>query len=202
MMRGQDSSAIPPADARPVADTPVTLRVAKSTIIIFAIIFLPLLIWGTSLIWNTAKIGEGTLIVFGYLFMVYWVSSPTIKLLPGRIVYATLFKRTTIDLSRVYSVSAGAGPAPLLAFALTQGERRLVTFRIKPFSKTGLVALLRHVRRSNACIRFDPIIEHMSKAEFHSVTRETIASRNLLFVAMLSAAVVFGGALIKALLHG
>jgi hypothetical protein len=125
-----------------------TVRVSKSTVIIFAIIFLPLLLWGTSLLWSTGQTEKGVLIGIGYVFMVYWVCSPSIELIPGGIIYRALFRRREIDLSTVSEVSVSANPAPSLVQTAKRGGD-LFRFTIKPFSKAGLVAVLHHIRQSN-----------------------------------------------------
>lgn len=202
MRQVEHPAGLPAREPPPVIEDVATIRVAKSTIILFSIIFLPLLIWGTSLIWNTAKIAEGAVIIAGYGLAVYWASSPAIELLPGRIVYRALFRRKEIPLSKVSKVSAVARPAPSLAFATADPEQPLTTFIIKPFSKNGIVALLRHVRHSSTSIRFDSVTEDLSKADFRSITRETTASRNLLRLAILAGATAFGASVIRTLLHG
>ena len=72
---------------------------------------------------------------------------------------------------------------------------------IKPFSKAGLVAVLHHIRQSNPSIRFDKFAEDMSNADFRSVTREAIVTRNLLRIALVVGATSFGAGLIKLLLE-
>jgi hypothetical protein len=162
-----------------------TVRVSKSTVIIFAIIFLPLLLWGTSLLWSTGQTEKGVLISIGYVFMVYWVCSPSIELIPGGIIYRALFRRREIDLSTVSEVSVSANPAPSLVFQTAKRGGDLFRFMIKPFSKAGLVAVLHHIRQSNPSIRFDKFAEDMSNADFRSVTREAIVTRNLLRIALV-----------------
>ena len=197
----QDRSLPLPLGVQPIAEEVTVIRVAKSTVWVFSIIFLPLLIWGSSLVWNTPRVAEGTLCISGYVFLLYWICSRTIELASGRIVYKTIFKREDIDLYAVSRISSGADPAPFLSFKLTEKEKRPFTFRIKPFSRNGIVAILYHARRFNPSIRFDAVTEDMSKADFGSITRETLASRNLLAIAMLSAAITLGAALIKVCLH-
>jgi len=177
------------------------LRVDPTTVIIFAVIFSPVLIGGTITSWQGDKTWNGVVICIGYFVALYWVCSPTVELLPGKLIYRALFKRKDIVLATISRVAVSARPAPTLELHRKGGERPLA-FIIKPFAKQGVVDILRHIRQSNPAIRFDKLSEDMSKADFGSVTRKTVATKNLLRLAFIIVTIGVGGALIKLLLHG
>ena len=183
-------------------EQPVTIRVARSTFVVFAILFSPLLLWSVALLWGTTRVAEGCAVSFAYVLALFWVCSPTFELSPGRLVYRSPLRREAIDLNSVSEVSIRARPAPSLALHCSGRSGRVTTFLIKPFSRSGLVAVLRHIRAANPVVRFDAISDDMSRADFRSVTREAVAPTNLLRIALITGATAFGGILIKLLLRG
>jgi hypothetical protein len=180
-------------------EQPVTIRVARSTFVVFAILFSPLLLWSVALLWGTTRVAEGCAVSLAYVLALFWACSRAFELSPGRLVYRSLFRRETIDLNSVSDVSIHARPAPSLELHCSGRSGRATTFLIKPFSRNGLVAVLQHIRAANPDIRFDAISDDMSRADFRSVTREALATTNLLRIALMAGAIAFGGILIKLL---
>ena len=176
------------------------IRVDKATVIVFSIIFLPLLCGGGAMLWETAHIAQGIAACMGYVFLIYWVCSPSIELCPGHVGYRTLFRRSKIDLATVAKVFTKANPAPTLVFQNKDGHVGL-KFIIKPFSRHAIVALFRHIRQANPTIRLDAASEHMSQADLSVVTRQAITTTNLLRIALMVGTTTLGASLIRLLLQ-
>lgn len=176
------------------------IRVDKATVIIFSIIFLPLLFGGGAMVWQSEHVAQGIAFCTGYVFLVYWICAPSIELWPGHVGYRTLFRRSSIDLTTVSEVFTSANPSPTLVFQKEDGRVGL-KFIIKPFSRQGLAALFRHIHQANPAIRLDAASEHMSRGDFRVVTRQAMTTTNLLRIALTVGTTTLGASLIKLLLQ-
>jgi hypothetical protein len=183
------------------SDSPRVIRVAPATVAIFAVVFCPLLLTATLLISRGQQIPHALGLCAAYIGVVGWFCSPSIELSPNRLAYRTILRRRSIVLSEVVRVSTSANPAPTIAFKQNRRAGRPLAFIVKPFSKRGVTAMLQHVREYSPQAQFDRIAADMAAGDFHSITKETISSRNLLRIAIVAAVAVFGTAIARMLLH-
>jgi hypothetical protein len=167
------------------------IRAAPATVIIFSILCLPLLFAGlVTLFKSTDQPLTGLLLCALYPSVVYWICSPTVILDQDALTYRALFTRRTIDLSSVTQATVAARPAPTLELRATNSTARAsLAFSIKPFTKNGVACMMQHIRTSCPNARFDAISDDLLRADFGSVTRETLSTRNL-----IRSAVTVGGA--------
>ena len=177
--------------------SPRIIRVAPATVVIFSTILSPVLLGGIMTLWQGQKLWNGSLVCIGYFFALYGICSPTVELLPGRLVYRALFIRREIELADVAKVQVSARPAPTLELHHRYGGRRPFTFIVKPFSKSGIADIFQHIRQSNPMVRFDRVSEDMSRADFTTVTRKTVSTESLLRLAFVIGAIGVGSAIIK-----
>ena len=181
--------------------SPSLIRVDPATVIIFSILFSPALICGVMLLWKGTQIRDGILLCATYGAAVYWICSPTLELLPGKLIYRALFKKLSVDLEKVGSVEIVSAPAPTLELRETGSGNLLTSFIVKPFSKAGVGAMLQHIRDASPSATFDKVSDDMSQGDFRSVTRQTLSARNLIRLASTVAGSSFAVALAKALSH-
>ena len=74
-------------------------------------------------------------------------------------------------------------------------------FIIKPFTKNGVACMMQHIRTSCPEARFDAISDDLLRADFGSVTRETLSTRNLIRIAVTVGGAAIASAIIRAIAH-
>lgn len=178
------------------SDAPRQLRAAPATVIIFSVLFSPALLLGVLLIVRGQQIPEALGLVALYGGAVYWVCSPSVELGDNRLIYRSLFKRAEIEISQVYRVAMSANPAPTVTLIRKDGGTPL-SFIVKPFSKTGIVAMFRHIREHSPEVQLDGISQDMSTEDFATITKEAISTRNLIRIALTVSGSVFAAALAR-----
>jgi hypothetical protein len=127
----------------------VVLRVAPATVLIFGLLFSPAMFVAGILVWRGEQVREAVALCALYAVMLYWACGRTVELAPGRLIYRALFTRRTIDLGSVEDVRIAARPAPVLELRRRGSRDHVPAFIVKPFSTTGVAAILRHVRGSS-----------------------------------------------------
>ena len=177
------------------------IRVDPATVIIFSVLLSPALITGSFLLWRGQQIADGLGLCAAYVAFLYWICSPSVELAPNELIYRSLLQRKAIMLSDVTGVSISARPAPTLELKRGPGKGPRFSFIVKPFSKSGVVALLHHVRTFAPEASFDGIARDMSAGDFKTVTRETISTQNLIRIAFAIGASSVAAALARALFH-
>lgn len=179
---------------------PHLIRVAPATVIIFGLIFSPALFLGGLLITRGQQIPEALGLIVFYLGFVYWICSPSIELGEDRLVYRALFKRNEVQISNVERIAMHANPAPTLTLTRKDGGSPL-SFIVKPFSKSGIVAMIRHIREWSPEVQLDGISQDMSQGNFDSISKETLSTRNLIRIALGIGSFALGAAVVRAILR-
>ncbi len=176
------------------------LRVDAATVVIFSILFSPFLIGGVVSLWRD-QIRDGIILCGLYVALLYWMCGRTVELVPGRLVYRVFFARKEIDVSNVVGASVVARPAPTLELRHAGSNRDVPAFIVKPFTKAGVAAILRHIRESSPRVKLDRIAEDMSEGRFDSITRETVKAMNLLRLALALAGALVAAAVVRLMLR-
>ena len=178
-------------------ETSRLIRVAPATVIIFSVLFSPILLTGVLLIFRGEQIRDALGLIACYVGAIYWVCSPTVELGEQRLIYRALFQRKAIEISEIGRVSMGVKPAPTVTM-MRKGGGSPLSFIVKPFSKAGVVAMFRHIREKNPEVQMDGISQDMSAGDFESINKETISTRNLVRIALGVGGSALAAALAKA----
>ena len=67
-------------------NTPIVVKIAPATLIIFSILFSPVLIAGLTLLWKGGQLRDGFLLCCLFGLAVYGICSPNVELLPGKLI--------------------------------------------------------------------------------------------------------------------
>ncbi len=180
-----------------------TIRVAPATAVIFSILFLPFLFAGVVTLFKSADQRlTGLFLCALYPIAIYWICSPTVVLNHEALTYRALFTRHSINLSTVARATVTARPAPTLElYTANSSSQRPLIFIIKPFSKSGVACIMQHIRTFSPDARFDTISDDLLRADFASVTRETLSTRNLVRIAMTVGGAAVASAIFRAVTH-
>ena len=172
-------------------NTPIVVKVAPATMIVFSILFSPALLVGLMVLWKGEQLPTGIMLCGLYGLVLYWICSPSVELLPGRLIYRALMKKMIVDLAAVRSVAIISRPAPNLVLSGFSDASPLGYFIVKPFSKAGVAAILHHIQTECPEAHFDDVSTDMKTGDFASVTRQTLAARNILRIALASSGGMF-----------
>ena len=182
-------------------NTPIVVKIAPATLIIFSILFSPVLIAGLTLLWKGGQLRDGFLLCCLFGLAVYGICSPNVELLPGKLIYRALFKKKSVNLAQVRYVAIASRPAPTLELSGTSKNPPLISFIVKPFSKVGVAAILHHIQTESPAAQFDAVSADMKAGDFESVTRQTLAFRNILRIVSTVAGSAFGVIVGRILFH-
>jgi len=93
--------------------------------------------------------------------------------------------------SILFSPALLSRPAPNLVLSGFSDASPLGYFIVKPFSKAGVAAILHHIQTECPEAHFDDVSTDMKTGDFASVTRQTLAARNILRIALASSGGMF-----------
>ncbi len=153
----------------------LTVRTSPTTVVVFSILWAPFVLAGlTCLSPSSSQPLTGLALCACYPVAVWIACSSSVTLRPEIIVHRSLFAERYINLETVAQVYVTALPAAKLT--LVDQEGKGLTFRIKPFSRTGVAAILAHVAAAVPNAAFNETAIDLARGDFDSVTRESIHS--------------------------
>ncbi len=179
----------------------MVLRVDPRTVIIFGVMLSPALLVAGELVWHGRQSLAAAALCGLYAAGLYWMCGRTVELAPGRLVYRVMFTRKIFDLSNIVMASIVARPAPTLELRHRGAPRAVPAFIVKPFTRSGVAAILQHVRECSPGVKLDRAAEDTVEGRFDTVTRETIRATNLLRLMFLVVGMLVLSAAVRRLLH-
>lgn len=153
------------------------------------------------LLWKAVQFRDGFILCGLYGLAVYWICSPNVELLPGKLIYRSLLKKKSVELASVRRVAIVSRPAPTLELSEPSKKSPLISFIVKPFSKAGVAAILHHIQTESPATQFDAVSTDMKAGDFTSVTRQTLSFRNILRIVSAVAGSAIGVIVGRILLH-
>jgi hypothetical protein len=160
----------------------ITIHVGFTTVIIFSVLWLPLLAIGLIQIFQSGRLESGLGFCAAGLFTIIYFCSPTVCLNDERLTYCKYFliwrsielkSISRVNLLSIPSTSNAVSVAVPTLF-LHQAQSKPFKFVIKPFSKAGVSLMMRHIRRHAPNAEFDRVSSDLAHGDFASVTRQTI----------------------------
>jgi hypothetical protein len=179
-------------------EEPRIVRVGISTVVVGLTMFSPFLFYGVTLLIKAPE--QLTTALFNcalYPALVYLIAAPKVTLEPNRLRYQWLAKKSIVDLPSVLHVWVTAhNVAPTLEFR-GKDNALMLSFIIKPFSLAGIASILQHIHRFSPEAEFDDKCDDLLRGDTSSVTREVLAVRNLVRLAIAIGGAMFLTALIR-----
>lgn len=176
------------------------LRVDPRTVIIFSVMLSPALFVAAELLWSGRQLPHAALLCGLYAMVQWWMCGRTVELVPGRLIYRVFFTTKVIDVSNVAAAEVVARPAPTLELRHEGSCQAVPAFIVKPFSRTGVAAILDHIRQSSPNVKLARVAQDMSQGRFDTITREAVKAMNLLRLVLLVAGMLVAGVVVRLLL--
>lgn len=128
---------------------------ARSTYIIFLIVFCPMYIVPFIIVWkNPSEIWEALLVLLMGVFFYVWTTHHKLVLQDGSIYHWSLFSRRRISVQDLIEVGYTGAPAPKMIFEFDDSQNNYALV-LKPFALKDLSKLIKFIKENNSSIDVD-----------------------------------------------